>query len=146
MSYLDRLTQRRRVASHDSPYEKNEINEKSPRLEVADSPPSESAVSDRSRTITESLYEINEINEKSPPLPAPFGWRTITLAWPKDAAVPVPKGRWTREPDGTIVAEYTRDELAYALALAGVPIEDGTDPPCEKSEKSPPLEVPVGGS
>jgi|SRR5579883_989483 len=74
--------------------------------------------------VTEYTYALNALNAESPSA-NPFGWRTITLAWPKDVSVPVPKGRWTREPDGTIVAEYTRNELACALALAGAPIADG---------------------
>lgn len=43
----------------------------------------------------------------------------ITWRWRPGAKVAVFGERWKREPDGTIVAEYTVDELQLCLAVAG---------------------------
>jgi len=44
---------------------------------------------------------------------------TIRMVWPADSLVGCPVDRWQRRENGEIEAEYTRDELELAVALAG---------------------------
>ena len=45
---------------------------------------------------------------------------TILLRLPKDTRLPVPHGQWRRVITGAIEAEYTLEELAWAVGIAQV--------------------------
>ncbi len=51
---------------------------------------------------------------------------TVEITLPADCKLPTPVTGWTKQPDGKIVARYTRDELVAALGTIGW-LERGTE-------------------
>ncbi|MCO6453474.1 MAG: hypothetical protein J5I90_22020 [Caldilineales bacterium] len=60
------------------------------------------------------------------PLPASGTWREVMMLLPPDWPVPVVEGQWRRLEDGRMVAIYTPETLAWALASVNL-LPDGFD-------------------